>query len=171
MNIREATKNDAPQIAKVHVEAWKAAYKEVMPKVFLKSLSVESKTKQWTESLSKKSIGTTSIIELNKTIVGFCVFGPIRDKDLTSENFGELVAINILPEFWDKGLGSKVLKYVKNMSYQRKWDSLHLWVIKENSRARYFYEKFGFELEGSERNSSNLTGHDLHEVKYIINLQ
>ena len=170
MNIREATKDDAFSIANIHVKAWQSGYKELMSKDYLDSLSIELKTKQWSESLSKIDIGTTLCIELNQSVVGFSVFGPLRDNDLSNRNFGELVALNILPEHWNKGLGSEFAKYIIDASHQRKWNALYLWVLKGNDRATKLYEKFGFIKEGSEKTSSKLTGNSLHEVRYIKKL-
>ena len=43
MNIREANKNDARSIANVQVKSWQFAYREIMPKEYLDSLSVQNK--------------------------------------------------------------------------------------------------------------------------------
>ncbi|WP_330217584.1 hypothetical protein [Planococcus halocryophilus] len=41
MKTRKATEQDAPGIAKVHVDSWKTTYKEILPSAFLTSLSYE----------------------------------------------------------------------------------------------------------------------------------
>ena len=56
------------------------------------------------------------VIEENGFIVGFSVFGPARDKELENKNCGELVALNILPEYWGNGFGSELTKYVIKIS-------------------------------------------------------
>ena len=99
MKIRIATKEDAPDIAKIHVEAWRSAYKGIMPAEYLESLSVEARTKEWFEALSTTSPGINLVIELEGGISGFCVYGPVRDKDLSHKNAGELVALNISPDY------------------------------------------------------------------------
>ena len=167
MNIREANRKDAEDIAKVHVKAWQVGYKGLMPKEYLESLSAESKIKQWVESLTKNSLGTNLIIEVNDSLVGFSVFGPARDKDLSNKNCGELVALNILPEYWSNGFGSELIQYVIEISKKRKWDALYLWVMKKNTRAKSVYEGFGFIEDGSEKEDTKLTGHVLQEVRYV----
>jgi len=170
MSIREANVKDANEIAKIHVKAWQVGYKEFMPKEYLDSLSVESKKIIWSEALTKKGPGTNLVIEENGFIVGFSVFGPARDKELENKNCGELVALNILPEYWGNGFGSELTKYVIKISKNKKWNALYLWVIKKNIRARRIYESFGFVEEGAEKSDTKLTGHELHEVRYIKTL-
>ena len=167
MNIREANKNDAYGIANVHVKAWEVGYAEIMTKEYLESLSIEQKTKMWSKSLSEKGLGINLVIEENKKIIGFFVFGPARDKDLSNDNFGELVALNILPSNWGKGLGSMAIKYILKISKGRKWSVVYLWVLENNMRARAFYEAHGFVKEGLEKFDKTLTGHELHEIRYV----
>ena len=170
MNIREANLQDARDIAKIHVEAWQIGYKGLMPKEFLGSLSIESKTAQWADALTTKDPGTNLVYIKDGLVVGFCVFGPSRDSDLPN-NHGELVALNILPEYWSNGFGTKLLLHVIEVSKNRKWDALYLWVIKQNTRARSIYEGFGFLEDGTERVTTKLTGNKLHEVRYVNTLQ
>jgi len=166
MNIREANKNDANGIATVHVKAWKVGYAKIMVNEYLESLTIEKKTEIWVKSLSGKSLGVNLIIEENNKILGFCVFGPARDADI-SKNNGELVALNILPSYWSKGLGSELIKQVLTVSKTKKWSAIYLWVLAQNMRARAVYEAHGFVQEGSEKFDKALTGHELHEVRYV----
>ncbi len=39
MNIRPATAEDAPAIAHIHVTAWQATYKGIVPELYLSSLN------------------------------------------------------------------------------------------------------------------------------------
>ena len=169
MNIREANINDAEGIANVHVKSWQAAYRGIMPKDYLLSLSVKEKIETWLKSLSEKSLGINLVVEKNKEIIGFCVFGPARDNDLKYHNVGELVALNILPSYWGNGYGTRIINYVFNKSKLREWQALYLWVLKQNERAIAVYKKNGFILEGSEKSSTKLTGHKLHEIRYVAN--
>ncbi|RTZ62180.1 MAG: hypothetical protein DSZ32_00825 [Gammaproteobacteria bacterium] len=109
-------------------------------------------------------------MEENGYIVGFSVFGPARDKDLENKNCGELVALNIMPEYWGNGFGTELTKYVIKVSKNKKWDALYLWVIKQNIRARRIYESLGFVEEGAEKCDTILTGHKLHEIRYVNTL-
>ncbi len=77
-----------------------------------------------------------------------------------SEN-AEIVAIHTLPESWGTGLGHTMLSQALKQIGDR---PVYLWAFKENTRARYFYEKHGFHWDGSQR-SSEFDG--ALEVRYV----
>ena len=73
----------------------------------------------------------------------------------------EIVAIHSLPESWGTGLGHALLaEALKQIGDQ----PVFLWVFKENTRARRFYEKHGFRWDGTER-VSEFDG--AWEVRYV----
>jgi hypothetical protein len=64
VKIRIATKEEAPDIAKIHVEAWRSAYEEIMPAEYLEPLSIKARTAEWFEVLFTTSPGINIVIEL-----------------------------------------------------------------------------------------------------------
>ena len=76
--------------------------------------------------------------------------GKPRDED-TDDQTGEVSAIYLLPEFLSKGYGKKLMDFgigrLKALGYTR----AVLWVLRDNPRARTFYEKYGFVPDGAER--------------------
>lgn len=170
MIIRNATIIDAPMITTIHIDAWRTAYKGIMPDAYLDELSIESKTKQWTKALSSDDLGINLVIEHDGIIVGFCVFAPARDTDLKGQSAGELVALNIIPKYWNKGFGSMLIESVIKESKKQKWQSLYLWVLQKNVRAKKFYQSKGFVTDATEKLDDKLTGHKLHEVRYTLKI-
>lgn len=167
MKIRIATKKDASDIARIHVQAWCSGYEGIMSAEYLRSQSVETRTEEWSEALSTSNPGINLVIELEEAIAGFCVYGPTRDSDLSHENAGELVALNISPDYWSMGLGTELIRYVITDSDRRKWQSLYLWVLEENSRARRLYEYMGFENTGTAKKDVSITGNELRDIRYV----
>jgi len=166
MHIRYAVKKDAKTIAAIQVKAWRYGYKGIMSDEYLNSISVKERTIQWDQILEQTGPGINLVIELNSSISGFCVYGPARDHDLSDENAGELVALNILPHVWGKGLGTALIKYVMESAHSHNWHSIYLWVLKDNTRARGLYDHMGFTVEGSEKFDTTLTDQELHEIRY-----
>ena len=74
----------------------------------------------------------------------------------------EIVAIHSLPESWGTGLGHAMLTQALKQIGNRK---IFLWVFKENTRARRFYEKHGLHWDGTER-VSEFDG--APEVRYVL---
>lgn len=166
MSIRLAIPEDASAIAEVHIAAWRAAYKGHMPDDFLNSLTLEQKASVWRRALQEPSPGTTLVWEQQQRIIGFCVYGPLRDADVRLTHTGELVAINFHPHYWRRGFGTVMCQCVIDEGEKRNWESLTLWVLKENHPARRFYERLGFLTDGKEKCDTKLIGVPLHEVRY-----
>lgn len=65
-------------------------------------------------------------------------------RDLKYKDFGEIMAIYVLPETFRKGYGRYLfgqdLKSLKEQCYFK----VYLWVLEKNKEARLFYEKMGF---------------------------
>ena len=171
MNIRVAHFNDANGIAKVHIAAWQAAYQEYMPQDYLQNLSLEEKIKMWESALSGDNPGTTLAIFDNTTgeIIGFCTYGPSRDKDADNNTVCEIISINVHPDYWQQGYGTLLCSQVLENASQN-YTSLTLWVIKQNSAARRFYEKLNFYCEGTETIDTDLVGFPLHGIRYKFDL-
>ena len=77
------------------------------------------------------------------------------------QDSAEIVAIHSLPESWGTGLGHAVLTEALNQIGHR---PVFLWAFKDNKRARRFYEKHGFQWDGTER-VSEFDG--ALEVRYV----
>ena len=64
-------------------------------------------------------------------------------------DWGEIVSIYLLPEYWGKGGGkllfSTAAEQLEYMGYRK----LFLWVLESNQKARIFYERMGFRIHGS----------------------
>ncbi len=140
-----------------------------MPQAFLDQLSVDKRVKSWERSLSAPGPRTTLIAEAVNSLAGFCVFGPSRDRDVAFA--GELIAINVHPDFWGRGFGGALCERLVSEASLRDWKEVTLWVLQGNGRARRFYERAGFTPDGAEKTTSNLIGTPLHEIRYRIRVK
>lgn len=167
--IRPAELNDAPAIAKVHVETWQSAYKGQIPDSYLNSLSIEERTKGWEKQLENLKKGVYAlVIEVDGEVVGWCTAGTSRDEDASKE-IGELHGIYIRPEYSNKGLGSKLMGYALNVLRKEGYKKATLWVLDTNEKTRKWYEHKGWKVEGKTK-SEPRDDFELHETRYIIDL-
>jgi len=143
MRIRPAAPEDAGPIAEIHVAAWQAAYRGLMPDSYLDQLTVEKRTALWQRSLAQPSPGTMMVAENQESLAGFCLFGPTRDPEGKDQGVGEIVALNVRPSYWRSGFGRALCE-----------------------RACRFYEALGFLLDGADRIETSLTGAPIHELRY-----
>lgn len=164
--IRPATAADAEAIARVHVDSWRASYKDFLPADFLANLSIERRAEQWRNALTVKAAANFIFVaEDTKTdVVGFVASGPERESKLGYS--GEIYAIYLLQTNQGAGLGRELFQTAVSDLKQRGFLSLHLWVLAENP-SRGFYERMGG-LAVAEK-KIEIGGVELNEVAYAWN--
>jgi ribosomal protein S18 acetylase RimI-like enzyme len=150
--VREADPEDAGAVAGVHVRAWQAAYRGLMPDEWLDDLTVERRTETWTGILTESAgKGTTLVGDDGPAgVVGFCsVQLPSRDED-AGPSTAEISALYIEPSRWRSGIGRALLGEALTRLRAAEWEDVTLWVLAGNASARAFYERFGFAPDGAE---------------------
>jgi ribosomal protein S18 acetylase RimI-like enzyme len=166
MSIRSAVEDDAFSIARVQILAWRQAYAGMMPQDFLDRMDSVRRVTSWRRALSAPDAMVTDVVVGTAgEIVGFCVYGSSRDADAAA-GVGELVAINLLPAHWRRGLGRMMMERLLTIASERRWQALTLWVMASNMQARRFYEAHGFEADGASQIDLKLTGAPLHLLRY-----
>jgi len=160
--IRQATVKDADEIARIHVETWKAVYNGIIPDAYLQGLSHEKRAAHWCENLKKAAKGIYVAQEDDK-IMGWISFGPSRDED--AYNIGEVYAIYVQPDCWGYGYGTQLMALAETKLRGMEFKTVTLWVLKYNHLARAFYTKAGYCFDGAKRQLS-IGGKDLWELRY-----
>jgi RimJ/RimL family protein N-acetyltransferase len=164
---RAPTVQDVPALASLHVAAWQAGYRGLMPDGFLNGLSADEPG--WAAAVAET---TPSILvaEDRGEVLGACRFGASSDADAPPST-GEIYSLNLHPSAWGRGLGRGLLAAATARLGQLGLSRVTLWVLPGNIRARALYERFGFVADGSERRTSDLIGFPLDEVRYNLHLQ
>ena len=163
MDLRRAKPEDAPALAKVHINSWRAAYSGLVPDPHLQSLDYDRRAEQFRQGLTERS-EETYIAELDGEAVGLLTLGPCRDEDIDSGTTGEIWGIYLLPEHWRKGLGTQLALQAEQMLSSRGCTLIVLWVFRDNDQARRFYEAMGFEADGTSKDIK--AGEVLKAVRY-----
>ncbi len=167
--IRNAAPSDASVIAKIHVRTWQCAYRGQIPDSFLDAMSVEKRKERWQQMIEHPDKGAYALVAEEKDkIVGWCTGGPSRDEDADKE-MGELQGIYIDPEYIGKGVGTALMNNLLDILRKDKYKEATLWVLDTNEKARAFYEKKGWSVEGKTKREPR-DGFEMHEVRYIIKL-
>ena len=161
--IRPATLDDADALADAHVRIWRAAYGGIVPEPVLAALSVERRAARWRAVLAEGR-RDVAVCELEGRLVGFVTVEPARDADCAAGT-GEVDAIYLDASVWRRGLGRQLMDWARDAARRRGWPRLVLWVLRDNARARAFYEAEGFHLDGAERDH-DFAGTKVAEVRY-----
>jgi GNAT superfamily N-acetyltransferase len=148
--IRAAEQQDAEEIALVHVESWRAAYRGLLPQHLLDGLSVQSRADSWRDIVCSRERETLLAVDPeNGRVAGFVNVGPSRDEDAGSD-VGELRAIYVLEEWWDTGMGRQLHDAGLHVLGEQ-FAEATLWVLDTNHRARAFYARRGWHADGASR--------------------
>ena len=163
--IRRATAADAAAIAEVHVRTWQAAYAHVFGAERLGRITAERRLPMWHEILVSPEVAAF-VAEEEARVVGFCTVGRSREADAD----GELQAIYVLPDVWGTGAGPALMRAgLDELRAAGRRDAI-LWVLEDNPRARRFYEREGWALDG-ERREGEYVGVRTVEVRYRRSLE
>ncbi len=180
--IRIAKAADASAIARVHVASWHETYRGMVPDAMLAALSVEQRSKAWLQILEGSGEGNTPggpgacradaegtlvfVADLDGSTVGFASCGAQRTGSLRERGYeGEFSAIYVLQAAQRLGLGRRLMVSMATDLQGRGFRGAALWVLRDNARARRFYEFLGG-IPVAERNDDREGGLTLPEVAY-----
>jgi ribosomal protein S18 acetylase RimI-like enzyme len=138
--VRPATLDDAAAIARVHVASWRTTYRGLLPDDFLASLSEDHYTDRWTRVIGD-GLSRVFVVEDDQEIVGFASCG--RERAGESGFTGELYAIYILDRAQRQGHGRELVRAVAGALREMKLPDMIVWVLRNNTAARHFYERLG----------------------------
>ena len=149
-------------VAALHVAAWRAAYRGIIPDDFLAALDVHDYERRHRSRIGEPSIEFL-VSDGDQGVRGFAILGHSRDADLPAD--GELFAIYVHPDSWGQGHGAGLLRRSMSRLHANGFERSRLWVLRDNVHARSFYEKHGWERDGAEKQRT--IGIPLVEVRYV----
>lgn len=161
--VRLARCEDAPGIAHVHVASWRTTYQGMMPDSVLAALSVERREEMWRRRLCVPAPdGGMFVAERAGVIVGFASLGP-SDEEFPGYD-AELQTVYLLQSEQGRGTGHRLFQSAVNVLRERGAPSFMLMVLRDNHRARRFYEAHGGQLIGDKPTERG--GETIIEVAY-----
>lgn len=163
MEVRSAVPGDALDVARVHVRSWQSAYRGLIAQDYLDSLNPQDWAGRYALGRMGLRMPSTLVAVDGPTICGLAITGLCRDDDLP--NFGELLAIYVDPAFMGTGVGRLLITAARDWLRRVGVAEASLWVLDGNLRARRFYERDGWRLDGTHR-TEVIGGTTLGEVRY-----
>jgi GNAT superfamily N-acetyltransferase len=171
LDVREAQPGDARAIAEVSVASRRWSYRDLFPDADLEALSVEDTTADFAEGLAGLPPGAAVFVaELTGHVVGYAYVLPSPDVDVPAQT-SELGSIYITEEVAGTGVARALMDAAIEHAYADGQSILTLWVRRENSRARRFYEKQGMRPDGAERSRPHdVLPTEMNEIRYRVSL-
>ena len=186
--IRAGSAADAAQIAAVQREGWFAAYEGIIPAEIIHRVTMPDngarvrqtfRTRPWQRMLVAVAAGRQDLGQAGDPtvprIVGYASFGPETDvlsapwphpmtTDGEDGSVAELYALYVRPAWWSTGTGRALMERALARTSGAGYRSVTLWVLRDNHRARRFYERAGFAPDGATNVLRRLDG--VIELRY-----
>jgi GNAT superfamily N-acetyltransferase len=154
---------DFDAVCELHVRAWQSAYRGIVPQSFLDGMDPVERARR----TRGRDLSGQHVAEAAGEVVGWLVIGPYRDDegDAPGPGCGEVEAIYARPDRVGTGVGRALLAYGLAELDRAGLAPVLLWVLADNDRARRFYEKAGFRLDGA-THGYEIAGVTLPEARY-----
>ena len=149
MILRPAVPADVMAVARVHVRAWQAAYRGLMPEDYLAGLRAEDRAQRYDFANQDPARPRTLVAVEADTVLGFATTSPARDEDAAGQ--GELCALYVEPDCWGRGIGVALAAAARGDLYRLGFRKAVLWVAAGNARAERFYRADGWSRDDSHR--------------------
>ncbi|MFF2848972.1 GNAT family N-acetyltransferase [Streptomyces sp. NPDC058001] len=169
LRVRAMRDADCEAVAAIRIGGWRTAYAELLPRTYLDALDVtEDAARRRTHLAQGNGRVANLVAERDGEVVGWCAHGPGRDDDTHAQD-AEVYALYVRPDTFSTGVGRTLLTRAVRDRTADGHRRLLLWVLKENHRARRFYEAAGFTPDGSEE-PFDVEGTAVPEVRYTLPL-
>ena len=162
--IRAAQRPDADAIAAAHTSGWRVGYRGLFPDEYLDSDQFANDHAamwcQWTWNGANDDRGAHLFVaEQHGAVIGFGSVGPERDQPSCHIDAdvvvatppiprGEVYAFYLHADAWGTGAAAPLLQTCQQALIESGFSSAVLWVLRDNPRARAFYEKMGWTPTG-----------------------
>jgi len=139
IEVRRAKAADANAVASTHDEAWRTAYRGIIPGAELEKL-ISRRGPAWWESAIRKG-SRVSLLVFGERVAGYANYGRNRAKSLHYE--GEIYELYLRPEFQGLGFGRRLFTAARRDLAQSGLKSLVVWALSDNDPAVEFYRALG----------------------------
>ena len=183
VQVRVAQPDDADAIAAAHIEGWRVGYRNVFPTEYLDAPEfASSRLERWRAwTWSEFADSQLFVVLLRERVVGFGHVGPERvnpvcDQSGTVANpqttpmRGEVYGFYLHPDAWGSGAASALIARCHEYLRDEGFAEATLWVLRDNPRARVFYEKSGWMATGLEMMFEPRNAAPVPEVQYTVQL-
>ena len=139
--IRNIEEKDIENVVDIQIDGWRAAYRGIVDDEFLDSMDKKEKIKKMRNNYKENNF---IVAEINNEIVAFCryTFDNRYSNEIPNADC-ELAALYVKPELKYKGIGTKLVNYVKKEFKKKGKTKMIIGCLKDNEPSKKFYTKMG----------------------------
>jgi GNAT superfamily N-acetyltransferase len=141
MQIRIATELDTEQIAQLHANSWRLAYRGMLSDAYLEQEVERDRLSLWQNRLSEPMLNQQILVaEQDRKLVAFVCWYAANDL-----KWGTLVDnLHVHQSLQRRGIGALLMKEVASWCCQtHPSQGIYLWVLQPNLSAQVFYDRLG----------------------------
>jgi ribosomal protein S18 acetylase RimI-like enzyme len=139
IEVRRAKPADADMLASAHDEAWRSAYRGIIPGAELEKL-ISRRGPTWWENAVRKG-SRISLLVFGDKLAGYANYGRNRARSLSYD--GEIYELYLRPEFQGLGFGRRLFSAARRDLAQSGLRTLVVWALSDNDPAVEFYRALG----------------------------
>jgi lincosamide nucleotidyltransferase A/C/D/E len=150
--IRSASLDDVAAVAAIRHRSWKSAYAGLMPDAVLDAMDIGANLARDWSFVSSPPTARHGVLVAGEpgSVVGIAVMGPEADDD----DVAVIYRLYMDPTAYGLGIGARLLAEATEWLQQRDYKQLTLWVLDGNVRAQRFYEREGWQCDGTRLDES-----------------
>jgi ribosomal protein S18 acetylase RimI-like enzyme len=140
--VRRAVPADGPDIARIHVEAWRDSYAHLLPADYLARLDVKIEAARWERNAGiTRRTENTLVADAEGEVVGYAIVGPARGRTIAPS--GEIYALYVETDWREHGVGRALVDAAFAAFRDRGLQHAVIWCLEGNFAARGFYQRCG----------------------------
>jgi GNAT superfamily N-acetyltransferase len=149
VQVRSAKPKDAVALSEVYAEAWRGAYRGIIPHLSLERMLARRNLKWWKAALAQRK--PLLVLDFDGAPSGYVSYG--RSRSGKSPFQGEIFELYLHPVYQGLGLGEKLFKGARRRLLDSHLRGLLVWALSDNDGACAFYLSLGGKpiAEGSEQ--------------------
>jgi ribosomal protein S18 acetylase RimI-like enzyme len=143
IKIRNVKMGDEKILAYIQTESWKTAFREILTPQILSEYTHVPQVEAMYQRVIASNRAAGYILTVDEH--PYCIAFWGKCADANHPDSAELICIHSLCDKGRQGLGSMMIRHIFSQARVAHYSEMVLWVFKENTRARKFYEKHGFQ--------------------------
>jgi GNAT superfamily N-acetyltransferase len=149
VHIRPARAKDAAALADVYAEAWRGAYRGIIPHLSLERMIARRGEAWWKRTLAERR--PLLVLDFDGAASGYATYGRCRSGRTPFQ--GEIFELYLHPVYQGLGLGEKLFERTRQRLFDLRLKGLMVWALTDNDSACSFYLSLGGKpiAEGAER--------------------
>jgi diamine N-acetyltransferase len=135
----DAAISDVAGIQAAAEASWRATYNDIFSEEFITRFLEQFYSLDSLERAVNSERSDFLVARNGQRVIGFCHFGPSLEGEI------ELYRLYVVPEYWRKGIGGRLVAMMEQRLSSRGVAAYHCYVHVDNEIGKSFYTKYGFE--------------------------